>query len=92
MGRGVGDTGQVAVLSSSEIRRLLKIASTTQHSHRDVTVIMLSYWLRLRAKELASLKVSDVYDGSGKVRQVLHLKAGYTKRAKVRDVYLSSER
>lgn len=91
MGRGVGDTGQAAVLDGSEIRRLIKIAGTTTHPHRDQTVVVLSYWLGLRAKELASLRVGDVYLPDGSVKQILHLKSAYTKKGKVRDVYLSSD-
>jgi integrase/recombinase XerD len=91
MARGIGDTGQAAVLDGGEIRRLLKIAGTTNHADRDVTVVVLSYWLGLRAKELASLKVGDVYLPSGEIRQALHLESSYTKRAKVRDAYLSSD-
>jgi integrase/recombinase XerD len=92
MARSRGDSGQAAVLDASQIKRLLKIASTTSHGQRDQTIITLSYWLGLRAKELASLRIGDVYDGSGEVRGVLHLKAGYTKRARMRDVYLSSDK
>lgn len=90
MARGKGDTGKAVVLSSAEIKRLLKIAGTTMHGERDRTVITLSYWLGLRAKELAALKVGDVYTDTSEIKPVLHLKAGYTKRAKVRDVYLSA--
>ncbi len=92
MARGKGDTGRAVVLDADQIKRLIRIAGTTMHGERDQTVVVLSYWLGLRAKELASLKIGDVYDAEGDVRQVLHLKAGYTKRARVRDVYLSSER
>jgi integrase/recombinase XerD len=92
MARRVGDSGQAAVLDAGQIRRLLKIAQTTSHGERDQTVITLSYWLGLRAKELASLRIGDVYTDAGEVRQILHLKAGYTKRARMRDVYLSSDK
>jgi integrase len=50
----------------------------------------MSLGLGLRAKELASLKWSDVYDDAGRVRQLVHLKAAYTKGAKTRDVFVSS--
>jgi integrase/recombinase XerD len=50
----------------------------------------MSVGLGLRAKELTSLRWSDVYEPTGKVRQVLHLKAAYTKGAKTRDVFLSA--
>jgi len=91
MARGIGDTGQAAVLDAAQVKRLLKIAGTTIPFQGDMTVITLSYWLGLRAKELASLKVGDVYGSEGGVKQVLHLKAGYTKRSRTRDVYLSSD-
>jgi len=50
----------------------------------------MSVGLGLRAKELASLKWSDVYEADGRVRHVVHLKAAYTKGAKTRDVFVSS--
>ena len=43
MARLVGDTGQASVLDASQIKRLLKIACTTMHGERDVTVVVLSY-------------------------------------------------
>jgi integrase/recombinase XerD len=92
MARLRGDSGQAAVLDPNQIKRLLKIAQTTSHGQRDQTIITLSYWLGLRAKELASLKVGDVYAPDGSVKQILHLKAGYTKRGRIRDVYLSSDK
>jgi integrase/recombinase XerD len=92
MARLLGDSGQAAVLDPNQIKRLLKIAQTTSHGQRDQTIITLSYWLGLRAKELASLKVGDVYLADGSVKQILHLKAGYTKRGRIRDVYLSSDK
>jgi integrase/recombinase XerD len=55
MARSRGDSGQAAVLDAGQIKRLLKIAQTTMHGERDQTVITLSYWLGLRAKELAGL-------------------------------------
>lgn len=91
MARKVGDSGQAAVLDPSQIKRLIKIAGTTNHPDRDITVITLSYWLGLRAKELAGLKVGDVYTDVGEIKQILHLKSTYTKKAKIRDVYLSSD-
>jgi integrase/recombinase XerD len=60
-------------------------------SDRAEAVFALSIGLGLRAKELASLKWTDVYDGeNGTVRPVIHLKAAYTKGARTRDVFVSS--
>ena len=91
MARAIGDTGRAVVLDAGQVRRLIRIAGTTMHGERDQTVVVLSYWLGLRAKELASLKVGDVYDAGGEVRPILHLRSAYTKKGKVRDVYLSSD-
>ena len=88
MGRGVGNTGKAAVLDSNEIKRLIKIAGTTGSPDRDQTVVVLSYWLGLRAKELASLKLSDVFDDDGSVKPVLHLKAQYRGGRRISDQLL----
>jgi len=50
----------------------------------------MSFYLGLRAKEIASLRWGDVFDDGGRIRDVLHLKAAYTKGAKTRDVFLSA--
>ena len=39
---------------------------------------------------MAGLKWVDVYDPDGRVRDVMHLRAAYTKGGKSRDVFLSS--
>jgi len=52
--------------------------------------LCLSLYLGLRAKEIASLRSGDVYNEHGDVRQVLHLRAAYTKGAKTRNVFLAA--
>lgn len=90
-GRPKGSTGKAAVLASAQIKHVFRIAkSRARHADRAETIFALSIGLGLRAKELASLRWSDVYEPDGKVRQVVHLKAAYTKGAKTRDVFVSS--
>jgi integrase len=50
-----------------------------RHGPRAEAALAVSLALGLRAKELAALKWSDVYDDKGKVRTVVHLKTAYTK-------------
>lgn len=90
MGRPKGRTGKATVPNGMELKRLMTVAGTTRFGERDRLAVTLSYWLGLRAKELAALTVGDVYDDHGRTRQVLHLKASYTKREKARDVFLSA--
>jgi integrase/recombinase XerD len=90
-GRPRGTTGRAAVLSSSQVRHVFRVARARgRHAARAEAALAMSLGLGLRAKELASLRWSDVYDEAGNVRPVLHLKAAYTKGAKTRDVFLSS--
>jgi integrase/recombinase XerD len=90
-GRPKGSTGRAAVLTGPQVKQVFRIARIRQrHADRAEAVLALSIGLGLRAKELASLKWGDVYEPEGKVRQVVHLKAAYTKGAKTRDVFVSS--
>ena len=69
------------VITSSDARRC----------GRNVAIVICSNYLALRAKELASLKIRDVYDGK-KIVDVLRLLASYTKGKKHRDVSLTNRK
>ncbi len=43
MARGIGDTGQAAVLDAAQIKRLLKIAGTTNHAERVTVTVYLMH-------------------------------------------------
>lgn len=86
-GRPVGTSGKAAVISDKELNRVLEsIKGKGHHVERNTLVIILSNLLGLRAKELASLKISDTFDESPK--KVLRLISPYTKGSKHRDVSL----
>ncbi len=90
-GRPAGTSGRAAVLSPSQIKLVLRLAAARgRHADRAEVALALSLGLGLRAKELAGVKWTDVYDSNGRVRAVMHLKAAYTKGGRVRDVFLSS--
>jgi integrase/recombinase XerD len=90
-GRPSGTTGKAAVLNDQQIRQVFRFAeSRPRFSARARAALALSLGVGLRAKELASLRWSDVFTPEGEVREVLHLKCAYTKGEKSRDVYLSA--
>ena len=90
-GRPPGTSGRAAVLTASQIRHVFKVArSRGRHAARAEAVLAVSLGLGLRAKELAALRWSDVYNGDGDVRAVVHLAAVQTKGGRTRDVFLSS--
>lgn len=92
-GRPKGHSGQAPTLKQDEIKRVFRVAkSRPRFAARTEAVLAISLYLGLRAKEIASLRYGDVFDGQNQVRDVLHLKASYTKGAKTRDVFLTAPR
>jgi integrase/recombinase XerD len=90
-GRPKGTSGKAAVLSATQIRTVLRVARGRERfAPRSAAAFALSVGLGLRAKELAALRWSDMFEESGAAREVLHLKAAYTKGERTRDAYLSS--
>lgn len=62
------------------------------NTRRNRVVLYFSHFLGLRAKELAALKIGDVYDcGRGKPKEAIRLLAAYTKGQKFREVYLVND-
>jgi integrase/recombinase XerD len=88
-GRPAGTSGQAPVLSSEQIKRVVRTAKGRPRlGSRAVAILSMSLALGLRAKELAALTWGDVFDDADEVRQVLHLRAAYTKGTKTRDLFL----
>jgi integrase/recombinase XerD len=85
---------QAKVLTHTEIKRLLRVVSTTKHATRNRLVVMLSYMAGLRACEIAALKVGDVInelkDGTWEVKSEAVLKSNQTKGNKAQTVVISS--
>jgi len=85
---------QARVLTQVEIKRLLRVVSTTKHAARNRLVVMLSYMAGLRACEIAALKVGDVInelkDGTWEVKSEAVLKSNQTKGNKSQTVVFSS--
>jgi integrase/recombinase XerD len=84
---------QARVLTPIEIKRLLKVVSTTKHAARNRLVVMLSYLAGLRACEIAAIKVGDVITQLGQgweVNTEVVLKSTQTKGKKAQTVVISS--
>jgi integrase/recombinase XerD len=90
-GRTKGTTGQAKVLDKKDMRQVFKFIEVGSHAKRNTAIVILSHYLGLRSKELASLKISDVVEPNGQIKKVLRLLASYTKGAKHRDVSLENK-
>ena len=84
--------GQAKVLNEDELKRVYNIAGSGRHGTRDILLLDFSFKLGLRVKEMASLKIEDIIDSDGKVRDSFHLRADQAKGDKGRYVYLTNKK
>lgn len=81
--------GKAKVLSQSEFKRLISLAKDTQFPERNVAILYCSFGLGLRAKEIAALKVSDIFDENLKLLEEINLTRSMTKGEKQRHIYIN---
>ena len=80
---------QATTLNDAQIKRALRYCQSRKHTTRDSTILLFSLYTGLRAKELAALRVGDVYDAEGAVREQFTLSKEQTKGARARTVFVS---
>lgn len=57
--------GKARVPTNDELRRLHSVTKDSAHGLRNTALVAMSYRLGLRAKELASLSIFDVFYPAG---------------------------
>lgn len=80
---------QAATLNEAQIKRALRYCQSRKHVLRDCTILLFSIYTGLRAKELAALRISDVYDADGEPRAQFMLAAEQTKGSRTRTVFVN---
>ncbi len=70
---------QAKLLNSKEHKRLTAVINAKRYPTRNHTIVALSFYAGLRACEIASLKVKDVFDENYEVRDSIQLAASQTK-------------
>ena len=70
---------QATTLNDAQIKRALRFCQSRKHVTRDTTILQFSLYTGLRAKELAALRIGDVYDTEGAVRTQFTLSKSQTK-------------
>jgi len=80
---------QSPVLTEKQVKQLLNSTKMTRHGTRNRLIVVLSYYVGLRACEICSLTVGDVVDGEGNIKDTVILKSHQTKGNKSNSVYLS---
>ncbi|OEJ66816.1 tyrosine-type recombinase/integrase [Magnetovibrio blakemorei] len=83
---------QAAVLKETELKRVLAVV--TQHgtlASRNRLAVLLSHWAGMRAGEIAAIKIMDVVNDDGAVRDRIHLSVEQTKGKRGRTVFLNTK-
>ena len=79
---------QAKTLTKKELKLVVDVASATgKHSIRNRTMLLLTHLCGMRIGEVVSLKLSDVIDEDGNVRDQFRLTAEQTKGSKSRVVF-----
>ena len=59
--------GQARILAKNELKEVFCVLKDTKHEMRNKAILMMSFKVGLRAKELASITLDDVLTSSGKL-------------------------
>jgi integrase/recombinase XerD len=64
---------QAKLLTPAEQKRIHAIIAAHRYSARNRAIFAISFFAGLRACEIAGLKVGDVFDADGAVRDTIYL-------------------
>ena len=70
---------QAKLLTEPEFRRLTAIINSLRYPTRNHTIVALSFYAGLRACEIAALRIGDVFDDFGRVKDTIYLSSAQTK-------------
>ena len=82
---------QAKLLTEPEFRRLTVIVNSLRYPTRNHTVVALSFYAGLRACEIAALRVGDVFDEAGGVKDTIYLNSDQTKGSDSATVLVNSK-
>ena len=70
---------QAKLLTDAEFKRLTTIVNALRYPVRNHTAVALSFYAGLRACEIAALRVGDVFDEAGGIKDTIYLNSDQTK-------------
>ena len=81
---------QARTLTEKQLKQVLAHCTTRTHAARDRAILLVSFLAGLRAKEIAALRIVDVKDDEGKIREEFTLSSHQTKGRKARRVFVNA--
>ena len=82
---------QAKLLTEPEFKRLMAVINSLRYPTRNHTAMALSFYAGLRACEIAALRVGDVFDDFGRVKDTIYLSADQTKGSDSATVLVNSK-
>ena len=82
---------QAKLLTNAEFKRLTAIINSLRYPTRNHTIVALSFYAGLRACEIAALRIGDVFDEAGGIKDTIYLNADQTKGSDSATVLVNSK-
>ncbi len=82
---------QAKTFTPQELRRVLDHIATRPHAARNRAMLLMTHWSGMRVGEVAALRISDVLDSHGAVREEIRLDAEQTKGKHARVVFVNEK-
>lgn len=82
---------QAKVLTNNEIEKILNYLNGHKYASRNRAMFLLTHGCGVRIKELVSIRICDVLNREGQIREEIHLSKNQTKGSLGRTVYLSTK-
>ena len=79
---------QAKTLTQAELDQVLRYASTRKYPERNRALILSSFYLGLRVAEIALLKLGDVANEDGTIKNEIRLAGSQTKGGHPRTVFI----
>lgn len=82
---------QAKVLNNTEVRKVLDYVATRKHALRNRALVMMMFNTGMRVSEVASLRIRDVIDNEGNIKNEIRLLAENTKTNEARTVFVNEK-
>ena len=82
---------QAKTFTQSELDQVLRFISTKKYALRDRAMILTSFWSGMRVGEIANLRMQDILNEDGSIKNEIRLNASQTKGDKGRLVFIPNK-
>ena len=82
---------QAKVLNNTKVRKVLDYVATRKHALRNRALVMMMFNTGMRVSEVASIRIRDVIDNEGNIKNEIRLLAENTKTNEARTVFVNEK-